>query len=158
MDIEIAAEFSASTDKVTSRLDKILEQGRRRWLPRTIQAQVTQALAGTYLMDFGQPARGTLWNPVGVTLTGGSPSFALTGLTRAVFFIGDPNNFTVGQAVANLEGTTTNSFTQLFPREAFWVYPTEDPFFQVVTSAAATVWGTLRVHEYSQDAIEPRYA
>lgn len=155
IDVEVGLKLAASTNKLSDELGKANRE--RRWIPRSLSAQLTATGAGTFAATFGAPADGRLWNPVALAIVGAPPTFAIAQLTRAAFCIGDFNNPTPSQVVAMLEGTTANAFSATFGTEALWSTNTEDCFVQAVAAGAVGLVVNLRVREYRQDDIMPRF-
>lgn len=160
MEIDISAEISAATDKLGGKLDTIHKGQGRRWFPRSVSQPFSiPGALGNYVVNLGAPARGKLWNPVSFATVGvPSASFVLTGPLRIAFCIGDSANPTPSQIVQYFEGNNNASYGGVFGTEALWAGATEDCYAWITTAIAQAVVVNMRMREYEQDTIEPRFA
>lgn len=86
------------------------------------------------ILELGSPAPGRMWLLPRITVLGNGDTFALTGVSAAIY-IGDPMNATQTQCVQ--QGTAI-PFTTIENAAAFPVHSRETVFLNIVATAAAT--------------------
>ena len=154
MEIDLRAEFAASTREISESIKGLNRYWRTPFHLKEVQSAVAGATSPT-LLDFGGPSVGMEWNPIVIVVVGSDDHTQIVG-TNVAAYIGDPQSAGLNMVLDPSLNTTVPSVAT-YPREAIWVKSQEHLFLLVYgLPQGQNVTAIAYIDLYYNDEVEPR--